>query len=91
MGYKYGHTPFNSLQEMATNGVLPKRLADCPFHVCSAYIYGNSNKYPLKKKTAGSINKYKPVESVGDCVSVNLLVSSTPGIIAHISVFIMRK
>ena len=30
-----------------------------------------------------SIN-YKTVASVGNCLSVNLLVSSTPGIIAHI-------
>ena len=76
---------------MATNGVLPNRLADSTLPVCADCIYGNATKRPCNTKTAISINESKPVAPVGDCVSVSLLVSRTPALIAHMSGFITRQ
>ena len=76
---------------MATNGVLPNCLADFTFTVYAACLYVKATKRPCKTKTARSINEYKPVSSVRDCVSIYVLVSSTTGLIAHIYGFITRQ
>ena len=68
---------------MATNVVPSKRLENHAFHVCAACIYGKTTKLNRMTNTAISINEAKLVELVGDCVSGYALVSSTPGIIAH--------
>ena len=91
MHYKYVHTPLNRLQYIATNGVLPKRLTDFTLPISASCIYGNSTKRPCKTKTERLINESKPAASVGDCVSVDVLVYSTPGLILNMSVFLMRK
>ena len=89
--YNYGHTPFNRLQAMTTNGVPPNCLANFTFTVCAACLYVKATKLPRKTKTARSINESKPVFSVRDCVSIDVLVYSTPGLIVHIYGFIMHQ
>ena len=89
--YKYGHTSFNLLQPIVTNGVLPKLLDDFPFTVCTDCPYGKATKFPRKAKTEISTNEFKPVTSVGDFVTDNLLVSITTGTIAQISGFLMPQ
>ena len=91
MHYKHGHTTLNCLQDMDTDSFLPRRLADCTFPVCADCLYINSIERPCNTKTERSTNAYKPVESVGECVYFNVLVSSTPGIIAHMYEFITRQ
>ena len=88
MNYKYGNTPFDHLKSMAENGILPERLVTCTFPLCAACLYGKAIKCPSKTKTAISINESKPVSSVGDCISVNILVFRTPGLIENIYGFI---
>ena len=88
--YKYGDTPLNWLQATSTNYILPKQLSDCTFPIYTAFLYRNEIKHPRKTKIAIYINEYKPVASVGDCIIVNVLVSSTTGLILHMSEFIMR-
>ena len=89
--YKYVHTHFNCLQDMSTNGVLTKLLVYCPFTVCTACLYGKATKSCCNTKTARSMNKSKPVELVGDSVSVNVLVSRILGLIAQISGFLTHQ
>ena len=73
---------------MDTNGILPNSLTTCTFIVYAYSIYGKATKQTCNTKKAISINEYKPVASAGGCVSVNLLVSSTPGLIVQMSGFI---
>ena len=68
---------------MTNNGVITKRLYDCTFTICSYCMYRKTIKLPCKTKKSRSINEYKPVASVSDCVSVDVLLSSTTGLIAH--------
>ena len=91
INYKNDHTPFNCLQSMATNGVLPNRLEYCPHAVCAACLYGKATKVPHKAKIAISINEYKPVVSVGDSVYIYVLVSIPPFFITQMSVLLRRK
>ena len=76
---------------MATHGILPKRLEDYTFPICAAWLYGKEIKRPRNTKTTISINESTPVASVGDCVSVDVLVSITPGLIVQMSGFITRQ
>ena len=88
MHYKYGNKPFNRLQAMDINGVLLNILADCTFTVCAACLYVKATNRPCKTKMARYINESTPVASVGDCVSINVLVARTTGLIAHIYGFL---
>ena len=76
---------------MAANGVLPNRLDACPLPIYAACLYWKATKLPRKTKTEISINEYKLVASVGDFVSVNLLIYNTIGRISHMSGFLTRQ
>ena len=91
MQYKYGHTPFNRLQSMATNGALPNRLGACPHPVYTSFLYGESTKLLRNTKTERSINSYKLVVSVVEFISLGVLVSINPFLILKMSIFITRQ
>lgn len=80
---KFGHIPFRRLQAMARTGLLPKALATCPLPVCQPCLHGTMTKVPRVTKDS-KIEPY-PVHEPGDCVSVDILVSQTPGLIAQMS------
>ena len=82
---KFGHVPMSRLQAMAEQGTIPKRLAKCPMPVCGSCVYGKATKRAKQTKTQHSIQPLKPVHAPGDCVSVDILTSSTPGLIAQMS------
>ena len=88
--YNFGHTPFSKLQQMAKRGVLPSRLAKCYIPICSACQYAKATKRKWRPKTS---KNYKPFKATapGQVVSVDQLVSPTPGLIAQMSGFITDK
>ena len=88
--YSFGHTPFAKMQEMAKRGALPKRLARCNVPVCSACAYAKATKRKWRPRTA---KNHKPTAPTvpGEVVSVEQLVSPTPGLIAQMTGFITRK
>ena len=89
--YKYDHTLFNHLQSMANNGVLPKHLVHFTIPICAAFLYGKATKLPFNTKTTQFSNYSKPVTSVGDCVYVKIFLSSTPVLIALMSIFLVHR
>jgi len=77
----FGHIPFTKLQIMAEQGILPRNLAKCNIPVCSACMGGmmtrkNWRNNPRKQYKAANVTK------PGERVSVDMLVSPTPGLIA---------
>ena len=79
---RFNHIPFSKIQEMARQGILPRRLAKCAIPVCSACLYAKSTKRkwrdkPTTKEPANTVPR-KP----GEVVSVDQLVSSSPGLTA---------
>ena len=76
---------------MDINGFLKKRLVACTVPVCASCLYGKATKIPCNTKTERSINKSKLIASVGECVSMNVLVSSTPEPIDNMYGFIMHQ
>jgi hypothetical protein len=84
MHYKFGHVNFSLLRAMARNGVLPRNLADCPLPACPSCLYGKAKRRPTQTKAKKSVNPARRVREPGDCVSVDVLVSKTPGLVAQL-------
>ena len=67
---------------MSRNGTLPTRLSNCPVPQCAACSYGKVTKVAKQTKVKKSINPPRKVSKPGDCVSVDVMTSKTPGLIA---------
>ena len=89
--YQYGHTPMRKLQTMAAQGILPKRLAKCRIPVCSACLYAKATRKPWRGKTRQNDDGDEKPSKPGQVVSVDQLVSPTPGLIAQMTGFLTTK
>jgi hypothetical protein len=89
--HQFGHISMRKIQEMAKQGILPRRLSKCWIPTCSACLYAKASTRPwrsLPKKNGDDGDKpTKP----GQVVSVNQLVSPTPGLIAQMTGFLTTK
>ena len=79
---KLGHLPFSILRWLAQLGIIPKRLAKCRNLVCPACLYGKQRRRPWRTKGKVS-SKIHKATTPGECVSVDQLVSQTPGLIGQ--------
>ncbi|KAI2494618.1 hypothetical protein MHU86_19896 [Fragilaria crotonensis] len=90
--HQFGHISMRKLQEMAKQGILPRRLSKCRVPTCSACLYAKATKRPWRNKPRkdGDDEDSKPTKP-GQVVSVNQLVSPTPGLIAQMTGFLTTK
>jgi hypothetical protein len=89
--FKYGHVPFRRLQEMAQQGTIPPRLGKCPIPPCATCMFGKAHRRPKQSKSKKTLTDPEEVKAPGDLVSVDVLVSSTPGLVAQMAGFLTRK
>ena len=82
--YKYGHISPLRIKELARQGILPKHLAKCDIPACLSCIYGKQVKKQWRSKPHSDFINTKPTLP-GQCVSVDLLTSPTPGFIAQLT------
>jgi hypothetical protein len=83
--HQYGHVPMRKLQEMAKQGILPRKLAKCEIPTCSACLFAKATKRPWRGKTRKGEGHDETPTEVGDVVSVDQLESPTPGLIAQMT------
>jgi hypothetical protein len=76
---------------MAKLGTIPKRLAKCAVPTCSACLYAKAIQKPWRSRTSTNIDKARKLKRHGECVSVDQLVSPTPGLITQMSGFLTMK
>ena len=89
--YKYGHVSFKFLKYMAQQGLIPRRLAHCEAPRCSSCLYGKQTKRPWRSKAKPTrIGGRKPSKP-GECVSVDHMISKTPGLIAQVKGWLTRR
>ncbi len=88
---KYGHATPGRLQEMARQGIIPRRLASCDVPVCSACQYGKATKRPWRQKTSNNNSEVARVTRPGQVISVDQMISKTPGLIAQMRGFLVRQ
>jgi hypothetical protein len=79
---RLGHLPFPILQQAATLGILPRRISTCAAPRCPGCLYGKAKRKPWRSSNKLS-SIAKKATRPGDCVSVDQLISSTPGLIAQ--------
>jgi hypothetical protein len=70
---------------MAAQDILPKRLSKCNIPICPVCLYGKSTKRAWQDKP--STNAIKPLctQTPGAIVSVDMMTSPTPGLIAQMT------
>ncbi len=83
---KLGHAPFRNIRWVAKLGLLPSKLQKCRNIVCPACLYGKQKRRPWRTKGGTKADHHlKKATSPGQCVSVDQLVSSVPGLVGQTS------
>ena len=83
--YRYGHISFRRLKKMAEQGVLPQHLKNISTPACLACHYAKATKRPWRHKPQKHYTPPPPPTTPGQVVSVDQLVSPTPGLIAQMT------
>jgi hypothetical protein len=89
--HQFGHISMRKLQEMAKQGILPRRLSKCRVPTCSACLYAKATKRPWRSKPKKNGDDGLKPTKPGQVVSVDQLVSPTPGLIAQMTGFLTTK
>ena len=69
---------------MVRQNIIPRRLATCPVPVCSACLYAKATRKPWRSKRSIIHIDNVPTKS-GEVVSVDQMVSPTPGLVAQMT------
>ena len=90
---RLGHLPPAKIQRMAAAGFLPRRLAKCQVPACRSCLFGQATRRPWRHKPRKDAipRKLRTATSPGQCVSVDQLESSTPGLIAQMKGWLTKK
>ena len=80
--HRFQHISFSTLQEMARQGILPRRLAQCKIPTCSACRYGIAKKRARRSKQERQRQRNQVLKP-GKVISVDQMVSPVPGLIAQ--------
>ena len=89
--YWLNHLPFSRLQAMAKRGELPTSLKECTVPQCAACNYAKATRKPWRTKGRRFARELPTIRKAGDCVSVDQLESSTPGLIAQLRGFLTKE
>ena len=88
--YRFQHISFSKLQEMARQGILPRKLAHCKIPSCSACLYRKATKRAWRSKLGKHMTERKTLKP-GEVISVDQMVSPVPGLIAQMVGFLTRQ
>ena len=88
--HRFQHISFSKLQEMARQGVLPRRLAHCKIPSCSACLHGKAMERAWRLKQ-GKQRQSKKALKPGEVISVDQMVSPVPGLIAQMVGFLTKQ
>ena len=81
--HRLNHIPMRKVQTMAKWGLLPRRLEKCSIPVCTSCMFGKAIRQPWRTKPTKANKPHTPT-TPGQCVSVDQLESTTPGLIAQL-------
>ena len=87
---KFNHFSPRKIQVMAEQGLLPTRLATCAIPVCSACQFDKDSKRPWRQKTRRNGSEVERAQASGDVISMDQMISRTPGIIAQMAGFLTK-
>jgi GAG-pre-integrase domain len=82
--HRLSHVSMKRLQAMSLRGQLPRRLANCPIPTCQSCLIGKQTRRPWRAKGEPNEDKANRVAEPGECVSVDQLESSVPGLVGQL-------
>ena len=85
MHHKLNHISPARMQLMAQQGTLPRKFANCKMPICSSCLYGKATRRPWRGKGDAKQRKLMTATQPGDCVSIDQLESTTPGLVAQMA------
>ncbi len=88
---RLGHLAASTMQNMARNGFLPAHLARCEVPVCPSCMAGKAHRRPWRGKSTKNEQGVSAPTQPGQVVSVDQMISSTPGLVAQMSGFLTSK
>ena len=80
-----GHIHLERMQLMVQQGTIPKRFQRCRLPFCASCAFGKSTRKPWRSHSSPNSDESHKPRKPGECVSVNQLISPTPGFIAQMS------
>jgi hypothetical protein len=83
---RLGHLPFFKLKALAEIGALPRKIIHCRPPKCAACMYAKATKRPWRYSSTEGPQPVQPrtATAPGECVSIDQLESSMPGLIAQL-------
>ena len=82
--HRLGHLSPKKMQLMATQGIIPKKFANCPVPLCTACLFGKATRRPWRTKPSKDAHESITITAPGQCVSVDQLESPTLGLILQL-------
>ena len=80
-----GHASPKKIPLMAQHGILPRYLYHCPIPVCSSCMFGKMTRRPWRTKGYQNKDETSHLKlQPGECVSIDQLESTTPGLVAQL-------
>ena len=80
-----GHIHPDRMQLMVQQGTLPAKYRNCRLPFCASCAYGKSTRKPWRSHSTPNTDEASRPQRPGECVSVDQLISPTPGLIAQMS------
>ena len=81
---KLGHISKQRMVNMARIGELPRILANCRVPICPSCLFGKGTRRAWRSKGTDKQKSVRTVTTPGDCVSVDQLESTTPGLVGQL-------
>ena len=81
---RYGHVSFHKLVEMAKQGIINSKFQRCRIPVCSTCMFAKATRKRWRDKPITGYTTRRPNQP-GEKVSVDQLVSPTPGLVAQMT------
>ena len=89
--YRLNHPPMDHIIALAKQGKLPKKLLKARPPRCPACMSGKATKRPWRTRAPPNALSVPSITSPGDCIAVDQLESTTPGLLAQLKGFLTKR
>jgi hypothetical protein len=89
--YRLGHLAFSKLKQLVLNSKIPQHLAKVKPFACAGCLFGAMTMVPWKGQETSSDHQVFVVTKAGQCVSVDQMILTQMGFIAHLKGTLTKK
>ena len=89
--YNMGHIHPERLKIMAKQGVIPPKFQHVKMPFCAACAFGKATRNPWRSRSTNNKDEVERPRSPGEVVSVDQIISPTPGLVAQMTGVLTTK